>query len=223
MVYKSFNIIGDPDVIGVKNGVTQIEIDKNNFKSEKALDDFHLSFPEDPKRDIEVIHPLKYKLLKGGKINDFMFYGYYIKAIPFIISEKGLKVMQSHSLMEFSLLDVEINNYKSEAKFYLFRYPFIELQQVEFKDSLIYTGNNLIGKKYYELNSYEDFVELKKSIKTSLLFEKVVLKKLDNTVDFVRLRGVGEFISPKLEQEFICRNISGPQIGRPNSPILEFK
>ncbi|AMM51547.1 hypothetical protein TH61_10685 [Rufibacter sp. DG15C] len=221
MIYKSLDVSGEHKVIGVRNGFYQIELEKKNFKNIKGEDQFHLQFPQDPRIELGLDRPLRYKLLRGGRVNDFMNFCYYIKAIPFMVSEKVVTVLTELSLPDYSLVDVDITNYDSESKFYLLRFPFTELDRVNWPESVIYTGSELLGKNYLNIRSYDDYVDFRQKYHKVTDFEKIVLHNLPAEFDIIWVRGAGIFISPNAEEIFELNKLTGIDIGWKKPQTIE--
>ncbi|TPE45831.1 hypothetical protein [Pontibacter mangrovi] len=220
MHYNILRISSDPKVIGVNNGIYQIELDKSCFSNIKEYEKFILEFPEDSNVDINYPRPLIYRVLKKAKLTDFMGYSQSLIGVPFVLSGKAVRIFNDFSLKEHSLIEIEFKENKDNS-YYLFRYPFTENSTINFEKSVFYTQRPGQDKVYHKIHSEDDF---KVFWKQNALWraEKFVLEESEANYDCIRLRIGGVFISDKLQKAIEAAGLIGQNIPKTNAPIITF-
>ncbi len=205
MTYSAITLNSDPKVIGVKNGIYQIEIDRKSL-SKKAYDEIYDQLanlvPEKNKVDM-----LPMKLLSRAKITDFMGYSPNFKNIRFAVTEKCLNVLRKFNLKPFCTIDIRFTNGHLN-KCYLFWYSYTEFSSIDFERSLIFTGSEILGKKYFDIKSLEEFMSFI-GLNPLFSFEKIALKEQELEYDLLVIRAVGVFVSERLKREMIEVGLTG--------------
>jgi hypothetical protein len=220
MHYNILRISSEPKVIGVNNGIYQIELDKSCFSNRKEYERFILEFPEDSTIDINHPRPLIYKVLKKAKLTDLMGYSQRLIGVPFVLSGKAVNIFKEFSLKEHSLTEIMLKENENE-KYYLFRYPFTEKSKINFEKSVFYTQILGQDKVYYKIHNESEFMAFRK--KNALWrAEKFVLEESEANYDFIRLRIGENFISDKLQKAIEAGGLLGQNIPKTNAPILTF-
>ena len=220
MHYNILRISSESKVIGVNNGIYQIELDKSCFSNNKEYERFILEFPEDSTIDINHPRPLLYKVLKKAKFTDFMGYSQVLKGVPFVLSGKGVSIFKDFSLKEHSLIEIALKE-NIEDSYYLFRYPFTENSTINFEKSVFYTQRPGQDKVYHQIHNEDEF---KAFWKQNALWraEKFVLEESEANYDCIRLRIGGVFISDKLQKAIETGGLIGQNIPKTNAPIITF-
>lgn len=67
MEYESIGVSFEPKIIGVNNGIYQIEIDESCFKSESDFEDYQNYLESSPPVEELVEHPIPFLVLKKQK------------------------------------------------------------------------------------------------------------------------------------------------------------
>lgn len=220
MYYNILRISSEPKVIGVNNGIYQIELDKSCFSNGKEYERFILEFPEDSTIDINHPRPLVYKVLKKAKLTDFMGYCQYLHGVPFVLSGKAVGIFKDFSLKEHSLIEITLKENEKDS-YYLFRYPFTENSSINFEKSVFYTQRPGQDRVYHKIHNEN---ELMTFWKQNALWsaEKFVLEESEASYDCIRLRIGGIFISDKLQKAIEAGGLIGQNIPKTNAPILAF-
>lgn len=226
MAYRLARISPEPSIIGVTNGLYQMEIVKKNFPNNKLFDQFILSFesPESiSKESKSLITSLDVKLLKKARITDFLGYSPILTRVPFVVSRKCLDVLTKFSLKNYNVIEVEFIDNEAD-KNYLFWYPYSDLETINFKESIIYSGGSLKHHKrlYHQVSDYNEYLALADKY-LYLDFEKMVMNKHEENYDLIWFWNLGRsmFFSPRLEKAIADSGLSGLEFA--DSPILEFE
>ena len=220
MHHNILRVSSEPKVIGVNNGIYQIELDKSCFSDGKEFERFVLGFQEDTTISINYPQPLIYKVLKKAKLTDFMGYSQYLKGIPFVLSAKAVNVFKDFTLKEHSLIEITLRENK-DASYYLFRYPFTENSKIKFEKSVFYTQIPGQEKVYHKIHNENEFMAFWNQ-NALWKAEKFVLDEPEANYDCIRLRIGGVFISERLQKAIETNRLIGQNIPRTNAPIITF-
>lgn len=207
-----FSTAWDPEVLGVNNGIYQLEFDESVFNNKSESDDFFLNFPRDITKPIT--KPLNFTLLKKGKINDIMRYAPILKPAPYIVSEKFIEVLREFDTLPYSLEPVSFLNVKVDMKYFLFRYTYSDLSDFNVKRIIAYLGITKNSRRYYEFSDLSEF-QLFNNKNKMCQIEKIEFSLQDSKVkDYVKLIKPGDMISESLANGLIERGVTGVKIGK---------
>lgn len=210
----------DPKVIGVKNGIQQVEIKKKGFFDRnyfKKVDDF-LSNPLFSKPEFEIkvegITPLK-----GMKLTDVISYGPYFFNSPFIVSEKVKNIFDKFILPEHYYFPVSfIPSIDVNQKYYLFYLKMYGYDVVNDTESLFYTGSKVLGKEYIKFDNVKD--NLSNFVGTEVL---AFNNKFPLQIDlFKQNLSSGILVSVPLWKAIENENVTGFLFTEPEEPIIRF-
>ncbi len=211
MNYRQFDTINEPKIIGVNNGVYQVEIDDKSI-DENIEHFFNLSdinyFIENQdkicKRDMSIIEA---SLIKGAKLTDLMDFTPGSFILKHIVSNDLRKVLMKSNNENNSLVFLDINLKDVNTNYSLLFVPIIPMSEVVFQKSICYVSKNhrfikgkgvVFDKDYLDINSYSDFQNMDYSIHNS--WEKLVLPSKYKEKSILKLQ-----MSPHL---FIASSIS---------------
>ena len=191
MNFKQIDTDNTPKVIGVKNGVYQVELNEeenfkeiSNLKLESIFNQTDINTLIENQNnifDIESIF-LKGILIRKAKQTDLMNFSPAFLGFEYIISDKMKSLLIRSTEYSKSLKFLEVNIENTSCKNYLMFVPFIPISEVIFDKSIIYTRKNrnfsieegiTFDKEYLDIKSYSDFINLPFSIHND--WEKIVL------------------------------------------------
>ena len=228
MKYFLLRLPSDPAVIGVKNGIAQVEIDGSGFSSISAHNKIVEFFQgtdywskESFVPDFDV-HFEYVKVLKNANITDFLSFRPYLIACPFMVSQKVVEVFQSFNIQNHFLYPVTLFKGENIIEYYkMFYCPFLNYDIVDFAKSSFFTGTALLGKKYHSFKSKAEYLEYLNN-HPLMQAEKLVLNAtFDNALDFFSPR-IGEiYISDRLREAIKTSGLSGINILEPREPAIE--
>lgn len=217
MRYYGVDLTSDPKVIGVKNGLYQAEISKENFKNyqeyERTMNFFlHSNYWKHenvvPDFDIEL---KKVRLLKKAMITDFMGYSQYLVGIPFLISKRVADIFEHFKIQQNYLYRVELYTYQGkevEMPYYLFYCPFLGFDTIDYKNSVLYSGDELLGdKQYHTIHSLEEYNDLLDET-PFIHFEKLTIVP-EKELNLYQLRTGGIFVSNALREAMDLEGLTG--------------
>ncbi|BFM44106.1 hypothetical protein CFS9_27470 [Flavobacterium sp. CFS9] len=210
-MYKNIRTESDPKIIGVNNGVYQVELnDRKSFvnKEEKKnyenyFDGNFNSFSIDNFKNIEKnkVTILTYFPLKKAKETDFVSFSPNEMGLNFIISQKVLDIFESFNLCEFIKIPTKIEGFKNNfytIGFPITNYDFLDFPESFFLDSL---GNrNLI-------ESYEEYDVKRYDIKVKKL---KLRRKTSSNIIYSQIKGL--FFSNELVEKLRQEDVVGFQI-----------
>jgi hypothetical protein len=220
MKYIKLRLNWNPKIIGVKNGVQQVEIKDNGFLDEiyfKKIYDF-LKNPKFSNPEFEIklegIAPLK-----GMKLTDVLSYGPYFFNVPFIVSEKVKNIFDKFILPEHYYFPVSfLPSIAVNTQYYLFYVKMYGYEIVNEKECLFFNGSKLSGKEYIKFDNVKE--NLSNFVGTEVL---TFNNKLPLKIDFFK-QGLssGILISVSLWQALENANATGFLFIEPEEPIIRF-
>ncbi len=229
MRYYQVSVSSEPKIIGVKNGIYQIEIDEKRILQNTDYDEFKSFFNYNNKDfwnsqdEIKFLNApvIRSKLLKRAKLTDIMGYAPEYCFLSNIYSDKFLKIIKEHNLGNYYSFDVDIDGIMD--KYFLLFFKTIKSDEINFEKSLIVTGHKILNNlKYYNIKNYFEF-------RTFLFdnplatFEKIAISKEHYGKDIISIQATGgHFYSEKLIDFLLDCGITGLQISYKNSIVLEF-
>lgn len=229
MKYYLLREESDPKIIGVKDGVAQVEIDESGFVNKElyqSLVAFFNAFTYWQKEDfappenfvIECARPLK-----GAVLTDFLTYKPHLMACPFMISERIKQLFEIYNLQEHYYFQVKLyyNDELIRNQYYLMYCPYLDYRIVDFSKSSFYTGSELLGKKKITFNNKNEYLEFLK-INPLLQQEQIILtEEFDKNLDLFLPRIGGKLVSERLKQRIIEEGFTGIKILGDKGPVFE--
>lgn len=209
----------DPAVIGVNNGIQQVEIHRSGFENKSMYDDImkywgsfnsweHRNDYHGVNVELQCVNPLV-----GAKITSFLSYGPKLLQCPFLISQSVKDTFKKFLLPDVYFYKASVVTNEEKLNYYLFSCPDFGYSIVDFNKSIFFTGNELLGKKYVKLNDYSEFVEYGKAARCIVEMEKVVLSsKFNADLDLFVIEAGLLFISEALRNEIIDKKLDGLNI-----------
>lgn len=229
MNYYQAYLNPEPKIIGVNNGIYQIEIGKEEILNNASFKEFRDFFNYNNKAfwvnqnsifDLK-IPVIKAKLLKKAKITDIMGYTQNITFLNNLYSSKFIEVLKQFNLKDHKTFEIKIDDV--DEKYFLLYHRTIPLEDINYKRSVIYTGHKVLKNvKYHSINTHEEY---RKFITSNPIhsFEKICISKEYENLDFISIQAASyNFYSERLVEELINNNISGLKVSYANSIKLEF-
>jgi hypothetical protein len=200
----------DPKIIGVRDGGSQAQIDREGFIDKSAYDKYYDFFAE---RDSTIWSKLDkipnfeftleyVRLRTGAKLTDFLVYYPEAFGANFLMSEKAVRVLEQHKLPLYKKYPARV--YYNENDFVLYQlvyFPALDYDIVNFSATIFYEGD--------EINSPEEFERVRP--KSAFDIEELVLtKNFDKSLDILNTKVTYEFIiTSKLKEAIEKERLSG--------------
>lgn len=212
-MYYNIRLDWDPKVIGVKNGVYQLELDKKAYdkKVYTILDSLFISGEFTAKQEYpQVDFKFYFKKLKSAKKTSFMSFMPNLKHARFLVHKKILELfnsfnVQKHKNYEAVIYDSPTENLDSDYR--LFYCVLQDWNVIDFEKSLFISGgfgnNPKIEHKFKDENDMRKFNGIAKVKKLALS------KSFDTSLDFFHTRLGGLFVSEKLKLALEENNATG--------------
>lgn len=219
MKYFALRLPSDPAIIGVSNGIAQVEIKGNKF-SDQAL--YHKieaffqgldywsrdSFIPDFEVRFEYV-----EVLKDAILTDFLSFTPHLMACPFIINQKVASVFENFEIQSHHLYPVALFKKGDLVDVYkMFYCPLLDYDIIDFPRSQFFTGSPLRGKKFHSFADEAEFLNfLNKD--PFIKVEKLALNKLFNNELDLFVGRIGEmFVSERLKNALEAAELSGINI-----------
>ena len=210
-MYKRVWIETDPRIMGVRNGVYQVELKENkSFVSKEEKDYYESYFASDinafllegfKKINEKRITCITYFPLKGARETDFIVGVPHERGIDFLVTEKCLDVLESFKLPTYNKFKVNIEGFSSN--YFAVGFPMVPNHFVDYSNSIFV---DLATKERIQIADREEY---KKSF--SIGDRKIAVKyRLD--YDIIAIQPFGLFFSEKLINAIEMNRLIGLQI-----------
>jgi hypothetical protein len=212
-MYYNIEMEWDPAIIGVKNGVYQVELDKSSYNKETYSLIEQLFMNNDLKSNQEfpkLDYKFYFKKLKSAKKTDFISFSPYLNHCHFLIYKSILEIFKSHNIQHYSVFESVIID--STAKtldldYSLFNSVLEDWQLIDFEKTVFTSGG--FGNNPKLEYTFKDENEMK-SFKGITKVKTLALQKhFDTTLDFFHTRLGGLFISEKLKVALEEKKVTG--------------
>lgn len=216
MKYYLIRSSSDPKVIGVKNGLAQVEFgekeNKHNLTYKKTLDFF--SYAEYWRND-EVfpefeVH-LNASILKNAKLTSFIEYTPFLLSCPFLVHNDVVSIFSRFNIQRHRNYPVKIYDSKEciNSEYKLFCCPYLGFDVINYSESIFYTGSDLLGKTYYTFNNEKEYRSFPNIINSEVL---KMNDNFDSSLDLFVGRIGGMHVSERLKNELQNNNVTGIKI-----------
>ncbi|MEZ2442774.1 hypothetical protein AB6805_13715 [Chitinophaga sp. RCC_12] len=227
MKYYRLNLSSEPKIIGVKNGIYQVEIDKKKYSSPKDYDrllNFFSSqgwFEKDQTPDFDVqIHA---NMLKSAIMTDFLQFSPALMACDFMVNNKVLDVFKDFNIQKHTLFPVTIyqGSRVIDDNYSLFFMPHLEYDVIDFPKSTFFSGNRILGKQHHQFEDLTQFRTALKEISPLIGVEVLHLnEKFDKKLDLFRGRLGRMNISEHLKDAIVSANLTGIKLTETEEPKI---
>lgn len=229
MKYYNLKLSSDPKVIGVNNGITQVEI-KENLYPDKIMylniQDFFsgVDYWQKGKTIPDFPIHIHAQVLTRAKLTDFLQFSPYLITCPFLMSQRVLNVFNQFKVQNYFTYPVTIysKDYTVLSKsYYLFCCPYLDYSVFDFEQSSFYTGSHLRGKKPLYFKNVSDYVDYLKTVSPFVKASKLKLSAaFDTTLDYFSARIGGYFISEGLKDAIEILGFTGTEISEAFDPEI---
>ena len=229
MKYYQIDVSAEPKVIGVNNGIYQIEIDRNKILSDERFDQFmgffnykNKDFWKSQRQAMDFKIPvIEAKLLKKAKVTDMMGYTSRIKFLYKVYSSKYLEILKAFNIGNYACFEVKIENVKE--KYYFIYFETILLEDIDFNESSVITGHRQHNDiKYHSVKNKAEYIDFNYNNPLGK-FEIIAISKDYLGKDIICVQATSlPFYSERLVDFLLDCGITGLQIGYENSTQLKF-
>lgn len=202
-MYYNIRLDWDPKVIGVKNGVYQLELDKKVYdKTVYAQIESFFIGGELPTNQIypNLDYKFNFKKLKSAKETNLMSFTPYLKNCHFLIDNNTLELLnlfniQRYKAYEALIYDSPIENLNNN--YWLFYSVLQDWNVIDFEKSLFISGG--FGNNPKIEHKFNDENEMKKFNGVAKVKKLALSKSFDTSLDFFHTRLGGLFVSENLK------------------------
>ncbi|NDV78463.1 hypothetical protein [Dysgonomonas sp. 511] len=221
-MYKIISTSSDPLIIGVNNGIYQVELIENksfvNKKERQYYENFFdgefNSFTINNFRNVESeeISELIYFPLKKAKETDFVSFSPYEMGLNFLVSQKVIKIMDSFSVGDYIKIPSKIEGFNNI--YYTIGFPIFTEDVINFFKSKFC---HLIEESELNNLSKDDYKKVAGALVKTINLELVKNDSLNR--DIINLEGQGLFFSTPLLLKLNKENITGLEVGQTSLEI----
>ncbi|MDR2285368.1 MAG: hypothetical protein LBE37_19305 [Sphingobacterium sp.] len=203
MKYYNFELESEPKIIGVRNGIYQVELDRKAYDKE-TYKQIELSFIRNKFTAEQIIPDVNFnfyfKKLKSAKKTSFMSFTPYLKHGHFLVQKNTLGLFKNFNVQKYKAYESVIYDSPNENldnNYQLFYCVLKDWEVIDFENTVFTSGgfgnNPKIEHKFSNENDMRNFNGIT-SVKTLAL-----TKSFDNTLDFFHTRLGGLFVSERLK------------------------
>ncbi len=229
MKYYQISRSAEPNIIGIKTGTSQVELDEDAIEKNQNYKDFK-SFFNGHNQDFWhlqsqalTLNPpiLKGKMRKNAKITDIMEYGPVFSFLYNLVSEKYFEIVKKFNVDKCKVFDFDIENISQ--KYYLMFTQYLVLEEIDFAKSIITTGYKQLNNiKYHPIKNKKEFIEFKE-LEPISSFEKLSIPKKYADRDIISIQTISkQFYSEQLIDALLKENITGLHILYKDSININF-
>ncbi|MBL0745089.1 imm11 family protein [Chryseolinea lacunae] len=229
MKYFALRGESNPKMIGVKNGVAQVEIDESLFENKKMYSSIRSFFDAFaywektsfyPELDFQVEAA---RMLPHAKLTDFLSFKPFLISCPFMVNERIKSLLSKHNLQEHYYFPVRVFEKETlrDGNYYLFYSPMQDYDVIDFSKSTFFSGSTISGKQYFRFGDKDEFLKAMES-NPLLTGEKLVLNRdFDKTLDLFNPRFGPVCISEKLKDALQTMDATGINVIDGVDPKIE--
>ncbi len=212
-MFYNIRLDWNPKVIGVKNGVFQVELDKKSYDKKIYAEIESLFIGGE--LSINQIYPdfdykFNFKKLKSAKETNLMSFTPYLNNCHFLIDNNTLELLKSFNIQRFKTYEALIYDSSAEnlnPNYRLFYSVLQDWNVIDFENSLFISGGfGNIPKIEHKFKDEKEMKVFKGIAKVKTL---ALQKHFDKTLDFFHTRLGGLFISEKLKLKLEEKKVTG--------------
>jgi len=212
-MYYSLELDWNPKVIGVRNGVYQLELDESQYES-RDLELLKLTFTDHnllaKKRYPKIGFPLYFKKLKLAKETTFMSFSPNLIHCLFLVQTRLLEVFNLFNFQEYKVYETVISDFNTKTvnkSYHLFYTVIQDWDVINFEGSIFTSGGfGNIPHTDHHFSSEKELKEFNGILKLKTL---ALSKKFDPSLDLFHTRLGGVFISERLKNALEEQKVSG--------------
>jgi hypothetical protein len=213
-MYFKLKLSSDPKIIGVRNGIYQVELMEKVFTKEylKKLDSyFHTGSSwtlKDALPDFSVY--FQFKKLKLTKETNFMSFCPHFNNCLFLIDDRSLKLLESFNIQSHQLYPSIISDPINSEEIHSYKMFFALMQDydiVDFSKSVFYTGGyGNVALTDHQFSNGEEMRNFRPFPQIKVL---ALNNEFDSKLDLFYSRIGGIFISEKLRSALEQNGVTG--------------
>ena len=211
MLYHSFKTDSEPKIIGVKDGMSQVEIRPEGFANNTAYQEIESFFAHDTywsKSNHVPPYPfvIEYaKLRSKAKLTDFLEFSPFFMACPFMVSRRAKVVLSNYYINPIFFFDVRIFD-KGDLvteDYCLVYCPYLNYDAIDFAKSKFRVNLGLPSMPKWEYHNFSnlEYYQIFKTLnRKSIELESMIMSdKFDSNLDFFSCRIGPMYMSERLK------------------------
>lgn len=216
-MHKLIGVTPEPSVIGVNNGISQVEIDRKNLLREdgsfynffRCFNDFSIFQRQEEAFSFEA-PVIQGKKLKKAKMTDIMGYGPKLMALKWLVSDKFRRVLKNFNIEKHKYFEANIEEC-AEKYYFLFK-KYVLIDEFVYKSSVISTGQkDLNNYEEFTFDSYDEYLAFR-DYNPLCEFRVVAVDKKFEKEDIIYTQGAGYYFSERLIKSFEDERLTGLEL-----------
>ena len=206
MLYHSFRTDAEPKIIGVRDGMNQVEILREGYNNESDFQKLESYFNFRTYWLQSHVFPPHFviehaKLRPRAKLTDFLEFSPFLIGCPFMLSERAKEVFAHHYIKPSFLFDAFVYDKTGlvSTDYSLFYFPILGYEAVDFAKSRFYTTYPLAKSlSFANEKEYEEYRDTQHRIPS--VESLVMSESFDTNLDFFECRLGPIFMSERLKR-----------------------
>lgn len=221
MKYYSIQTVSDPKIIGVNNGIMQVEICDDNFLEPMIPLKFN-GVEIDMSEEVKRLKITCIKKLKKVIMTDFLSFGPDLTWCPFFVTRRTAAILSRFNTSPIHLFPVAIEDSRELNDYSLALIHPLSMDVIDFEKSVFFSGSEVFidHRKYHDIPNKEEYI---KQFNENLTRpEHIVLNSSFNSnLDLFYSLGFPLYISERLKLALESNNITGVSILDWRLPTIE--
>ncbi|NVO86601.1 hypothetical protein [Hymenobacter terrestris] len=210
----------DPKVIGVRNGIMQVEICDDAFLAAVRSAPFNETEGvfSDPAKALAITG---LRVVPRAKLTDVLSFGPMLYGFPFLVKRKTLALLSAFHTRITHVFPVALNPDEHGLNAYsLVRFQRLDLDCIDYARSTFYTGSPLLGN--YQQHRFSNHAAFGEAFNSFLALPEhlVLAPHVDRTLDLFYL-GSGLYVSERLKKALEQEKTTGIKISAAMLPTVE--
>ena len=212
-MYHNVDLAWEPKIIGVKNGIYQVELDKKFYdeKTYQELESLFIGGEFSAKQSYpDVNFKFVFKKLKSAKKTSFMSFTPHMKHAHFLVDERVISMFRQFNIQRHNYYEAIIYDSPNEnidTSYSLFYSVLQDWDVIDFENTVFTSGG--YGNNPKTEHSFKDVNDMRNFNGITKVKILALSEKFDTSLDFFYTRLGGYFVSEKLRFELKRLNLTG--------------
>ena len=212
-MHYNIELTWDPKVIGVKNGIYQVELDKNAYdqKTYSQLNSFFISKEFSAQQEYpEIDFQFYFTQLRTAKKTSFMSFSPNLNHCQFLLKKNVLEIFNNFNIQRFKDYNTVIYDEVSEKSDNSYRMFYSVLQDwntIDFTKTIFTSGG--FGNIPLQEHSFSNGSEMKNFNGITKVKTLGLTNLFDFSLDYFHTRLGGNFVSERLKKALEVNSVTG--------------
>jgi hypothetical protein len=195
----------DPKVIGVKNGITQANIDRSGYSQPEKYDDMirvlgSNQYSEYKNKILDMDFEIQCaRCLPEAKLTDFLLFGPFLHHCPFLVSERLYTTLSNFKFPVHKFFKAKVTWAEKTYKYHMLYMPPSINNFIDYSRSTFRSSFDVNDESAYNFSSECDFLDFAKNNIGTTGKDIFLNKNFCDNLDLFYLNYIGFIISERLK------------------------